>query len=92
VLSVFAAIVRRLKGRMQPEVPKVLTAVFEPTLQVRGVVCVCVCVWGAQSRALGLACAAFQGHGSTQAAADTHTRTCPHAHTHARIADDHGQL
>lgn len=35
VLSVFAAIIRRLKQGMEPEVPKVLAAVFEPTLQVR---------------------------------------------------------
>lgn len=34
VLSVFAAIVRRLKQSMEPEVPKVLAASFEPTLQV----------------------------------------------------------
>lgn len=34
VLSVYAAIVRRLKQAMEPEVPKVLAAVFEPTLQV----------------------------------------------------------
>lgn len=34
VLSVFAAIIRRLKQSMEPEVPKVLAAVFEPTLQV----------------------------------------------------------
>jgi hypothetical protein len=32
---VFAAIIRRLKQAMEPEVPKVLSAVFEPTLQVR---------------------------------------------------------
>jgi len=37
VMSVFAAIVRRLKQAMEPEVPKVLAAVFEPTLQVRGI-------------------------------------------------------
>lgn len=35
VLSVFAAIIRRLKQSMEAEVPKVLAAVFEPTLQVR---------------------------------------------------------
>jgi hypothetical protein len=35
VLSVFAAIIRRLKQGMESEVPKVLAAVFEPTLQVR---------------------------------------------------------
>lgn len=39
VLSVFAAIIRRLKQGMESEVPKVLAAVFEPTLQV------CVCEW-----------------------------------------------
>eukprot|EP00879_Flechtneria_rotunda_P028493 GHRR01030614.1.p1 GENE.GHRR01030614.1~~GHRR01030614.1.p1 ORF type:complete len:828 (+),score=284.83 GHRR01030614.1:400-2883(+) len=32
VLSLFAAIVKKLKAAMEPEVPKVLTAVFEPTL------------------------------------------------------------
>eukprot|EP00882_Tetradesmus_deserticola_P001199 GHRQ01001297.1.p1 GENE.GHRQ01001297.1~~GHRQ01001297.1.p1 ORF type:complete len:1084 (+),score=646.45 GHRQ01001297.1:232-3483(+) len=32
VLSLFAAIVRKLKALMEPEVPKVLSAVFEPTL------------------------------------------------------------
>lgn len=37
MLSVFAAIVRRLKQAMEPEVPKVLAAVFEPTLQVSGI-------------------------------------------------------
>lgn len=36
----FAAIIRRLKQSMEPEVPKVLAAVFEPTLQV----CVLLCL------------------------------------------------
>jgi hypothetical protein len=54
VLSVFAAIIRRLKQSMEPEVPKVLSAVFEPTLQV-----------GAVSVAAGTQAAAAQG--TTQA-------------------------
>eukprot|EP00878_Enallax_costatus_P005895 GHUV01006184.1.p1 GENE.GHUV01006184.1~~GHUV01006184.1.p1 ORF type:complete len:956 (+),score=324.49 GHUV01006184.1:1172-4039(+) len=32
VLSLFAAIIRKLKSQMEPEVPQVLQAVFEPTL------------------------------------------------------------
>jgi exportin-1 len=34
VLSVYAAIIRRLRQSLEPEVPKVLAAVFEPTLQM----------------------------------------------------------
>lgn len=53
MLSVFAAIVRRLKQGMEGEVPKVLAAVFEPTLQVG-----CDAGWGTEGIAwcVGLVC------------------------------------
>ena len=35
VLGLFTVVVRKLKGHVEPEVPRIMDAVFEVTLQVR---------------------------------------------------------